>query len=357
MGSLPPVQGATTPVAAAAALPSDAMVLWLYVDDAQTHELQAGIRKSDPLEFFVRETERGNPNASEAHVWRYPIQGTWESRSHHLALEERLTLLGRYQRNSTGTQGWKRVQQNVGAKRLDLEALETGGEFGATRVHYYGSRESARSALILETPSYEAAGERVRVARLDFDFPHAETGTLSLVHKGLPPVLARSVLAALHLELAANKLEKVVSVDRNANANAAWWNQLAQVVRVGQRRLHEGQLGGGAPAPKMAPIPAVQSAPAPSEASLLDLHAALEHPRLLALHRRFVTPDEERNALAEGEGGIANLVRKKRAEHGADQQHLLGVLEASLLGRHHAGDPTRMPAPMAELLRRALAYL
>jgi hypothetical protein len=82
----------------------------------------------------------------------------------------------------------------------------------------------------------------------------------------------------------------------------------------------------------------------------------LDDPRLLALHSRYLTGDTERTILAGGPPAIKRHIAARRVETPHHDQHLLTLLEASLLARERMGSGrlTRWDPEVRALTR--LAY-
>ncbi|HET6403760.1 MAG TPA: hypothetical protein VFH78_03880 [Candidatus Thermoplasmatota archaeon] len=440
MPSLPP---ASAPVAAppSAQPASRQCVRWMYVDQARRHDVRVGLRGGggEPLFLFVEERGDGAPEVFET---VYPLQDLWESRVHHLALEERLCALGPYLRHSLGSGGgWVAIRRAPTSWTPTLAPLATPGLPPEAQVHFYGSADSSASTLLL---ALRLAGPQARfaLARLDFEFPDAEKGRLRLVHANLGPTLLRSAVALQDQELQGLRLQKVTALDRKAPTNAEWCAQFDACIASMKARVSTGRFGGEAPralpAPTAAPSPTAAPAPpagpahvpsagappavgvaaaggvrqvaprvitnyvdgrrltappgwklpdrlmtdenpyeveydppdashspdesaeeaAKIEETTMDFRTALTHPRILALHREFLAPGEDDALLREGEMAIRSAIAAKRTKVPLGRQHLLSIVEASLLVRHSLGVPGRRLDPQAsDLLRRALVYL
>ncbi|HVM45905.1 MAG TPA: hypothetical protein VM582_08225 [Candidatus Thermoplasmatota archaeon] len=414
-------------------------VMWVYIDVQRTHELHVGLRKTETLEFLMRERSLGADEVTLETA--LPLAAAWESKLHHTQLEERLTLLGSYYRHSVGTGGgWTPVRRPTADTSFDLKPLEVAGIRRDAQFYYYGSRHDDTGTLLVVGVDPQQPG-RSPLARLDFVFPHAQQARLSLVHPSLPPVLLRSTLAATHLDLRQRGLEKVPAVDRGSSANKAWCEQLDRVLDVTMNRIAAGAWGGlpprGTPklqrmaspggAPPPPPPSTVAGGPALSPASTvvspsggpklparvlavgdtprrldapsgwklperlmsddnpyeieysepesrerepvapvakieentLDFRGALTHPRILALHQKYLAPGEEESLFAQGEIALRAAMKAKRQAATLQEQHLLSILEASLLVRYalRPGGDRSIDPRAADLLRRALVYI
>lgn len=95
------------------------------------------------------------------------------------------------------------------------------------------------------------------------------------------------------------------------------------------------------------------------EENTLDFRGALTHPRILALHERFLVPGEDVALFAQGELALRAAMKAKRAAARREEQHLLSILEASLLIRYalRPGGDRNVDPHAADLLKRALVYL
>lgn len=422
MDSLPPAMGITDVPLRRPPGAGAAPARWVYVDSARSHEIHAGLRQGSSLEFFVREIAHGLDDPEAAYESAFPVDGAWEARFHQLALEERLSLLGTYYRHTHGSKGWGAVARSPPGKTLDLAPLDADVQRGAVELHYYGTRADARSVLLVSILRDTPKGRRHRLARLEFDFPEVEKGDCLLLHPGLPQPVYRSLLAHHHLDLTARGMQKLVVVNRHLPSNARWFERLETCLTGALARIEAGRFGkgqlrprplprleggprralGGAPsrlAPPpgpaaggsgggsggsgtdpdaiasafsgapgyeiedpfpAAPVPSPSGPPQPTiEEVQTDLMTALTNPRLLALHGRFLTTQEQAECQRGGELAIRQVIKGKRVHCDPAQQHLLSLVEASLLTRHALSSHGRIRADpmMVDLLRRSLIYL
>lgn len=368
-----PARTMTAPVAAADT--------WRYVDEARTHEVQVTVRRSPSTAFVIRERAIAAQDIRDLYEQSIPMEGIWESKLHHFALETRLTLLGNYHRLGVDNK-WTPVRRNTTGRALKLDPLFLQEDRGA-EFHYYGSRKHDVTALLIATRVRTAEGMRWHVTRAVFRFPDVTGGELVVVHPRLTDVLLRSVVAAHDLECQEQGLEKLVFIDRTARGNAEWWARLDACLVAAQKRIATAAWGGDAP---KIPSPAAETstrsaarpayeyedaepAAAPKGATFrpaakieeveISWAQALAHPRLLELHRRFLTHAEQAEAMAGGEIGIRKLMKAKRDAAAHGDQHFLSLLEASLLVRHalSPGGTKRVEPALGDLLRRSLAYL
>lgn len=88
-----------------------------------------------------------------------------------------------------------------------------------------------------------------------------------------------------------------------------------------------------------------------------DVFAALQHPKLVALHARFLAPGEDARLIEVGERAIALACRRVREKTRADEQHLVSLLEASLLLRHAFAKRVRVDPDVITRVKHAAAYL
>lgn len=316
------------------------------MDERRAHEVHAGVRNGH--EFVVKESAYANDDADEVAESAQRITEPWEGQYFLMDLEKRLSLLGRYWRLDVAAQhsGWTPVKPTDAFARLDLEAMRGAPYEGRVAFHHY-HQPGAHDALLLSVAHATARGPRHLLAKLSFEFPDAEGGDLRLLHARLPAAVARSVLAREHLSLAAGghaKLRDGRDVLRVHGRDAPRLAALAYDAAL--RRVAAGGFG-----------KAQRGREVPVDELYTDYAAALADPRLLALHARFLQPGEEERLLEAGEATIRRFIQRKRQETEERDQHLLTLLQASLLARDGLRATAAVDPEVAALVRRFAYYL
>lgn len=367
---------------------------WAYVDERRTHEVRAGVRRGPPLAFVVRERALGSRDPAEAYEETHVLAEPWEWRMHQMALEARLALLGRYFRATAAQQGWQPLAAPPPGRALDLAPLQL-GDGVRFEFHHYAAPGAPHAVTLVGIPQ---PGERMGLARLDYQYPDVHGGNLSVVHPKLPLPVYRSVLAGLHLELLDLGERKVGRDDGSIAGDERGWAALQACLDAILERLSQGRLGKPGEAPREAgPFLASLSrleqldlqrrvADASTRARSFetqdeiglehatsvaarkgevliddvssDVLEALGHPRLAALLARFLAPGEGDRLVEDTSRAIRDAMKKKRAAARADEQHLLSIVEAALLVRNAlAKRGTRLDKETLDTLRHAPAYL
>lgn len=367
-------------------------VAWSYVDDRRTHRVDTMLQRARTLEFVVQERDLASDDPDEVYVERHALVDAWEARVHQLTLEARLALLGSYRR-SAGV-SWTPLRAPVG-RALDLEPLDLDGEGSVVEFHHYQSDEGRHAVTLVGVHEELPRGKRALLARLDYSYPDVDGGNLQLVHPRLPPVVYRSALASQHVELRELRFSKVRRRP-GEGMDARSWTALRAVLETILARLVEGRLDateeGRREAQRGDPVTALEALAlarrtrnaanvitrtfavddemgptnAPVEgkkpAVLMeelgeDIVKAMNEPRLLALHGRFLLPGEDRRLIEEGELAILRAMRARREDAAPHERHLVSLLEASLLLRRALMKRTRVDAEVINRVRHAGAYL
>lgn len=324
---------------------------WLYVDEAMTHEVHAGLRRTtDGGEWVVRESAYNNDDPDEIVQTTTRVDEGWEAQMLHMELETRLALLGRYWRFDTQKPGWTRLRSAAATESVDLRPVDVQLFPGDAVFHHFRSTTDRRCAVIVQLPHLFPHGMRYLVATADMTFPDAEAGTLALAHQRLPLAPARSLVTREHRLWHSKRYQKLVQPEDFQRAYGAdWRRELLTCYRGILERLARGAYGAGT----------VRVGPAPIEDPLYtDYMRMLSDPRVAALHAQYLTADEETALMAGGEEFIKQAIARKRAKAPREEQHLLSILEASLLARDglrhgvHKVDPE-----VAALVRRFAYYL
>ncbi|HEX2022683.1 MAG TPA: hypothetical protein VHH36_08210 [Candidatus Thermoplasmatota archaeon] len=324
---------------------------WLYVDEPLSHEVHAGIRQppSGP-EFVVREAAYGNVDPGETLDQALPLREWWEAQFHHLELETRLALLGRYWKYDFLRPGWRPLRAAPATEMLDMREVDVPLFPGDATFYHFKAPAAKRDAVVVRLSHFTPTGIRFLVAVAEFAFPDSERGALDLAHARLPVTPMRSVLAREHRRFASSGHRKLVRPEDFAAAYGRDWERdLLICYRDVLDRIAQGRVG---------QADAAQKAPLPDDPVYTDYRRALSDPRVAALHARFLTPEEEAGLMSGGEPFIRQAIARKRAKADRSEQHLLSILEASLLARDglrhgaHQVDPE-----VAALVRRFAYYL
>lgn len=321
---------------------------WLYVDEALSHEVHAGIRPGAPEAFVAREAAYGSGDPGEMIETVLPIQETWDAHLFHRELETRLGLLGRYWKHDARRPGWTRLPSAPATLSVDLREVDVQLFPGDANFYHFHTRGSP-DVVVVRLPLFQPNGLRYLLARATLEFPDAVRGDIQLVHARLPLTPMRSVLIAQHRDLATRGYAKVVRPQDFAGVHGpTWQGGLLECYRGILDRIGRGQFGTLAHGDHEKPIDEVYT----------DYVKWLNDPRVGALHARFLSPDEEARIMSGGEEFIKQAIARKRAHAPPEDQILLVVLEASLLARdglrhgNHKVDPE-----VAALVRRFAYYL
>lgn len=366
---------------------------WAYADDRRTHRIETELQRGRTLEFVIQERALDRDDPEEVYVERHALVDAWEARVHQLALETRLALLGTYYK-SAGV-GWHPVRAPVG-HALDLEPLDLKAEGEVVEFHHYQARDSRHAVTLVGVHEELPRGKRALLARLDYSFPDVDGGNLQLVHPRLPPVVFRSALASQHLELRELGFAKLGKGD-NGPMDARSWSALRAVLETILTRLVEGRLGkpgteggpGGGRVDALSALEAIAVARrsrnaasarersfdvedeigpnnAPVEgkkpAAMMeelpaDIVKAMNDPRLVALHARYLQPGEDARLIEEGDLAILRAMRARRETVEPTERHLVSLLEASLLLRRSLIKRTPLEPEVITRVRHAGAYL
>lgn len=315
---------------------------YLYVDDARTHEVTAGPRDGA---WVTKEGALGSTEPKERVESVQPFSALWEARVLQYELESRLAALGRYWRNDISTGTWARVTAPATPAAGTLDAAtrldDAAAEFRL--LHHPGGRDR----VLVSLPWSARDARRFALVQFDFAFPDAENGAQAIIHPQLPQVIHRSLLLREHMQLASRGYHKLARpADFERALGADYRRDLDRCYHVILRRLSE-----GAPRPK----PLEER---PIDETYTDYRAALGDPRVAALHARFLKPGEEAQLVTAGDMAIRRFIQAKRMTTRRADQHLLTLLEASLLARASLDTPEHHVDPeVAALVRRFAYYL
>lgn len=314
------------------------LAAWRYLERGRGHEVRVEYAARDAAMRVVEHAAGGRVEQ------RLHVAQPWEARVALWLLEGRLALMGEYWRERPGAPGWARVRRPVGAPRPDPRANEVVHPATAPQFHHYHDARGGGDRLLAALR--EADGARCTVVRALLDVANLHVGRIEVLHVTLPDVLARSVVLREEMSLAQSGLGKLATRDDYARAfGPGSEGRASRLVEEVVARVRDGDL---------------DRAPAPPEESdvyaefLVRLHDA----RLLALHRRFLQAGEEDELLAAGPVAIRKAVQHKRGEVDHREQHLLTILEASLLAREKmAGGRLTRGDPEVRALTRLAYYL
>lgn len=362
--------------------------LWRYLDEARTHQVDAWteLDADGASRYIVQERLFGHDDPQDMHVERHPLKAPWETTMHQADLETRLALLGSYHaQDSARGGGWFRLRAPLAAGRpaLDLEAMRIPGGQANIEFHHYQRMDGARAVTLLGVAQELAAGKRYLLGRLDYRFPDVDGGNLRVVHPRLPQPVYRSLLAQQHLEL--HELEFRKSGE-GIRADSQSWAALRACLDAILSRLLQGNLGDRA---RPAQLPtelqvALRASAGASKAARQfgvedeglgsasavaarpmgkfdemdpDILSALGNPKLLALHARWLQPGEDIALQKSGELAIRERIVKLRASVPAEEQHIVSLLEASLLVRAALSHRVRVDTETLRRVKTAGAWL
>jgi hypothetical protein len=363
---------------------------WAYVDDRRTHEVRVALERGRTLDLVIRESAFGGAPRDEVYVERHTLAEPWEQKVHLLALETRLAQLGRYYKAAPG--GWVAVRPATGPKTIELAALDLGEAQGTIEFHHF--QEGTHAVSLVGVHQDTPRGKRSLLVRVDYEFPRTDGGNLQIVHAKLPAVLYKSALASLHLELAELRFRKLRPEEAHLGDPRSWAALRAALDGILARLANERHLDGftdpvGRPLDARQLVAIQHAARAAKgaassrartydlddeigpglaavegkkpevmiEALPPDVFGALQEPRLVALHHRFLTPARETELFGRGERAIHIAMRELRGATRPDEQHLVSLLEASLLLRYAMQKRLPVDPDVIKRVVHARAYL
>lgn len=320
----------------------------LYVDEARTHQVQARLAQEDgAMAFVVMESPYDAFTQDDLLYTRLPIQSPWEATFHRADLEGRLAQMGKYWRYTPEQRGWLPLRLHPGVPRIDLRPVEW-QEGDAQLAFHHFHRTGERARLLLTLTKRLGVGARYLVADLEMDFPRARDGVLRILHERIPAGPLRSLLAREHVDLARKGYDKLSDPREFALVYGPDWREMMRnALDVALDRVRENEVGDGS----------LPRATGEDEGAVHDYHRLLLDPRLAAVHRRFLPKEEEDLLLSTTHVHVQRWIasRRKTARH--DDQHLLSLLEASLLARLCIRDGRPLDAVVAKQLRRLAFYM
>jgi hypothetical protein len=307
------------------------------VDQARTHEVRFAV---DAGVLTVVESAVGESDPAASLVTRQRVVDEWEATSHRAELEARLGMLGAYWR-SDGS-GWRNVPRRSAIVDLRPVDVELQPERHAAVHAFHHPAKADRMLLALP-----AASSRAMLAELEL---RALAPTAArLLHSGLPAGPMRSLLAHEHLRAHDAGYGKLRTATELAFVYGPdWRTRFTAAIRVGLDRIRaEPAWREDAEAAKSAHDPTLEA----------RAHALLLDPRLAIVSARFLGPGEEEDLLRAGSSFIERAIAGKRRGARSAEQHLLSVLEASLLLRERLRRHASLETELVERVHRLSYYL
>lgn len=321
---------------------------WAYVDAERTHQVVAGVRPGATPEWIVRESAYQNDDPREVVEEVRAIEAPWETQLFQWELESRLSGLGTYWKHDATQPGWRQLTRPQGARWPDTREFADHAFRGRVTFHHVRG-PGDEDIVILALATTGSRGPRHLLARARLRFPDGAGADLRLLHAHLPAAPARSLLVRELLASCVEGTEKLVGASDITRAHGlAGPREVATLHEELLRRVSEGRFG----APS-------EDAEITVDPLYTDFFGALADPRLLGLQARFFTAEEQDDALARGEAAIRQLVARRRASASRAEQHLLTVVEASLVARDQLrpGRDAPVDPEVASLVRRFSHYL
>lgn len=319
---------------------------WQYLDEARTHAVAAVWHRrrpdgsGDPSRaaallddrVVVREWAQGSSSEQV-----FPARAPWEAQLALWTLEARLALLGAYWRRTGGAGGWVKIAPPRGAPIPDLRPAQITDRIV---LHHYHDPTGRLDELIAAVPHHG----RYQVVRAELELPGLAVGRVRLIHDALVAPLMRSAL--VHEQVVRIKDHRPKLVTAGDYDRALGWNgarRAAEALEAVEGRVVDRQWERPPPAP-------------PEDDVFAIFLGMLDDPRLLALHTRYLAQGDEDPLLVGGAPAIHRHMATLRAQVPHQEQHLLTLLEASLLARERlrSGQLTRFDPEVRALTR--LAY-
>jgi len=299
---------------------------WIYLDEAQTHEVHAQVEPR-PGEAILLTTEFPRASRDAADVVQDVRRVTEEAELQAALgeLEDRLRLSGSYYRANASDLQWAPL--GITPRAVDLRALELpipGAPRADARMgfhHFHNPNGTDR--LLVTMPRFDVPGlERQILAELEFEFPRVDVGTLSIVHPRLAGPTLRSALVKEHVVLPQKGFGKLVeAVDYAKAFGDSWIESAKEMWRGAAARMLS-------PRPTE-PLPTYQKPKRPDRVAQIE--EALGHAKVLGLRAKYLQGDEGKRAVANGEHAIRRLIQAKRRMLDHTSAYDLAMLESSLL--------------------------
>lgn len=268
--------------------------------------------------LHVRESSAVAPDAVYEETSR--VVHAWETRVALWTLEARLAHLGAYWRERSTARGWSPVRVPAGAPSPDARPNDVLEHGRASVLHHYHDPRGAGDTLLAALKAGEPS--RFMVVRAGIDVAALDVSKIDIVHPRLPAPLMRSVMVRDQMALAQAGLPKLVSRDDYRRAFGEGSD--ARAKRLVGEVVERAALGR---------TERFAARTQEDDEVYEEFLVRISDPRLLALHHRFLSADEEDELLAAGSVAIRKAIAAKRPTVDHTQRHLLTILEASLLAR------------------------
>lgn len=300
---------------------------WVYLDDKRTHEVHAEVEaRSEENVLVTTEFPPGSRDPSEAIQAARRVAAEAEVQAYVADLEARLRYSGNYFRLNLDNMQWTPLGAPPSNLRLDLRAMELpipGAAPDAKMGFHHFHQASGEDRLLVTMPRTDlGTGDRHVLAELSFQFPRVEEGEMKVLHTRLAPSTLQSSLVREHIEAPRKGFRKLVEARDYVTAYGEGWLDSARTMWRGAASR---MLGGSRKAATAAPVP-----PSPGS-RLKEIEAALQHPRVLALAKRFLDAGEAERIMAGGEHHIRRAIQSKRRKFDHTVAYDLAILESSML--------------------------
>lgn len=313
---------------------------WRYLERGRTHEVLAEWRQPEGV-MRLRETSPGAPDARVEEDFR--ILAPWEARVALWQVECRLHALGSYWQQRSNDVSWRRLVAPVGAPVPDTRRNMVIDPSHAPLVHHYHDEKGGGDKLVAALRGHAS---RFLVLRAQLDVPSLQIGRIDVLHPNLPDPMTRSLVMRERIFMEQTGRRQLVNRDDYVGAfGHGGEHRAARLIDEVVGRVRTGELE----------RPAERLEDSDVYAEFL---VTVNDPRLRALHLRFLVGGEEDALLSAGPLAIRKAIMEKRAATGHAAQHLLTILEASLLARERMrnGQLVRS-APEVRALTRLAYYL
>lgn len=313
---------------------------WRYLERGRTHEVLAEWREAEGI-MRLRETSPSAPDARFEEAIR--VAKPWEARVALWTIECRLSILGKYWQQRSTDSGWRQLGTPMGAPTPDLRRNSVIDPANAPLVHHYHDPRGGGDLLLA---ALRGEPSRYAIVRAKLDVPSLDVGRIDVLHPRLADPVMKSIVMREQLSLTQTGLPKLVTRDDYVRAfGGGGERRAARLVDEVLERVRTNQLDRPALRPEDSDVYA-------------EFLVTLHDPKLRALHKRFLLPGEEPRLLAGGPIAIRKAISEKRAQVEHTAQHLLTILEASLLARERLqGGKLARGDPEVRALTRLAYYL
>lgn len=365
---------------------------WAYVDDKRTHELRVSIEQGRTTELVVRESASGSTDPLDRYTERHTLADPWNRKLQTLALETRLAALGNYYRS--GATGWTPVRLAQAQEKVDLAPLALEGGSGTIEFHHF-TGDDRHAVSLVGVHQGEGAARRSLLVRLDYQFPDTDGGNLQIIHTRLPSALYRSALASQHIELAQLRFRKALADQRHVVDPRTWAalcaaldGIIARLVETCKSTPDALRDPSGRPLDARSVILISHASHAAKDAASKDrsyvldfevdlpmrategkkpdvlideipedVFAALNEPRLVAIHQRYLSAQDQVDLFSRGERAIGLHMRYLREKVRPEERHLISLVEASVLLRYALAKRIPVDPDVIKRVQHARAYL